>query len=73
MQYNFDQINDRRSSDSVKWNYFAPDVLPLWVADMDFVSPQPVIEALEKRVREGIFGYPHETRWNKRWRSMESM
>jgi cystathionine beta-lyase len=62
MQYNFDQLNDRRSSDSVKWNYFAPDVLPLWVADMDFVSPQPVIEALEKRVREGIFGYPHEAR-----------
>lgn len=62
MQYNFDQINDRRSSDSVKWNHFASDVLPMWVADMDFVSPQPVIEAMEKRVREGIFGYPYEPR-----------
>jgi len=62
MQYNFDQINDRRSSDSAKWNYFPSDILPLWVADMDFVSPQPVMDALEKRVKEGIFGYPMEPR-----------
>jgi cystathionine beta-lyase len=36
MTFNFDQIFDRRASDSAKWKYFAADVLPMWVADMDF-------------------------------------
>jgi len=48
----------RRPTDSIKWNHYAADVLPLWVADMDFVSPQPVIDALHERVGQGIFGYP---------------
>ena len=43
MSYNydqaFDQVIDRRASDSAKWNYFDPDVLPMWVADMDFTAP----------------------------------
>lgn len=58
--YDFDQVIDRRASDSSKWNIYDPDVLPLWVADMDFVSPEPVIQALRQRVEHGLFGYPVE-------------
>jgi cysteine-S-conjugate beta-lyase len=57
MIYNFDIVYDRKNSDSVKWNYFDPDVLPLWVADMDFISPEPVVRALVERASQGIFGY----------------
>ena len=45
MKCNFDQIIDRRSSDSIKWNLYG-DAIPLWVADMDFTMPEPVIRAL---------------------------
>lgn len=48
---------DRRHSDSAKWCHFEEDVLPLWVADMDFLSPEPVLRALRERVDHGIFGY----------------
>ncbi len=61
MQYNFDELYNRQNTESAKWNHYDTDVLPLWVADTDFISPQPVIEALEKRVRHGIFGYPQHT------------
>lgn len=54
---NFDQIISRRETDSIKWNYYPEDVLPMWVADMDFRSPEPVISALHERVDHGIFGY----------------
>jgi cystathionine beta-lyase len=57
MQYNFDQILDRRHSDSFKWRIFEENVIPLWVADMDFVSPEPVIRALHERTNHGVFGY----------------
>jgi cysteine-S-conjugate beta-lyase len=57
MKYDFDQIIDRRSSDSIKWRIYADDVLPMWVADMDFVSAAPVIEALRQRTEHGVFGY----------------
>ncbi|MGQ9586170.1 MAG: MalY/PatB family protein [Anaerolineae bacterium] len=65
MTYNFDPIIERRHSDSLKWRYYGPDVLPLWVADMDFLSPAPVRRALLERVEHGIFGYgvePQELR-----------
>jgi cystathionine beta-lyase len=55
--YNFDESYDRCDSDSVKWNYYPEDVLPMWVADMDFVSPQPVLNALHERINQGFFGY----------------
>ncbi|MDQ1330272.1 MAG: cysteine-S-conjugate beta-lyase, partial [Thermodesulfobacteriota bacterium] len=56
--YNFDEIVDRRDTSSMKWHkYQGRDVIPLWVADMDFLSPPAVIDALSKRVRHGIFGY----------------
>ena len=58
MTYHFDDIIDRIDSDSVKWHVYDPDVLPLWVADMDFRSPEPVLEALQKRIQHGVFGYP---------------
>lgn len=58
MIYNFDEMPDRKATESVKWHYFDEDVLPMWVADMDFVSPQPVIDALQARVAHGVFGYP---------------
>ena len=57
MKYNFDKIIDRRASDSIKWNIFEEDVLPLWVADMDFLSPPEVLDALQKRIDHGVFGY----------------
>ncbi|MCJ7532567.1 MAG: PatB family C-S lyase [Anaerolineales bacterium] len=57
MIYNFDITPDRHHTDSVKWRHYGDDVLPLWVADMDFPSPQPVIQALEERVAHGVFGY----------------
>ncbi len=60
MLYDFDTCPDRRLTESEKWQRYPPDVLPLWVADMDFVSPEPVIRALLERVAHGVFGYPKE-------------
>ena len=60
MNSQFDQVWERRNSDSEKWRKYGPDVLPLWVADMDFRSPEPVIAALRQRVEHGIFGYGQE-------------
>ena len=62
MKYNFDEIIDRRNTSCVKFDAVAErlgrnDFIPLWVADMDFLSPPCVIEALRKRVEHGIFGY----------------
>lgn len=56
--YDFDTPINRQGTDSTKWSTYPPDVLPLWVADMDFVSPEPVIRALRQRVDHGVFGYP---------------
>ena len=58
MRYDFDTPVNRRGTDSIKWRKYGDDVLPMWVADMDFVSPVPVIEALRKRVDHSVFGYP---------------
>lgn len=57
MDYDFDQVVDRRGTDSLKWHRYGEDVLPLWVADMDFRAPEPVIHALHERVEHGVFGY----------------
>lgn len=64
MKYNFDKLIDRKGTDSKKWNnltedYGSEDLLPMWVADMDFQSPPEVIDALKERVEHGIFGYPY--------------
>ena len=57
MTYDFDRLIDRRGTHSDKWQKYGPDVLPLWIADMDFQSPEPVIRALRERVEHGVFGY----------------
>lgn len=54
---NFDLFIDRKPTESLKWNCYPDDVLPMWVADTDFRCPPAVIEALHKRVDHGIFGY----------------
>lgn len=58
MKYDFDEIIPRRNTRSYKWDSAADnDVLPLWVADMDFRTAPAVVKALERRVKHGIFGY----------------
>jgi len=56
--FDFDRIIERRGGDSIKWSRYADrDVLPLWVADMDFASPPAVLDALRRRIEHGVFGY----------------
>lgn len=58
MKYNFDEIIPRRHTNSYKWDSSpTDDILPLWVADMDFRTAPAIVEALAKRVNHGIFGY----------------
>lgn len=57
MKYDFDEIIPRRGTNSYKWDSAQEDVLPMWVADMDFRTAPAVVEALRKRVEHGIFGY----------------
>lgn len=62
MQYNFDEIVDRSGSNAIKLDklktvFGHEDLIPLWVADMDFKSPPAIIEALKQRVEHGVFGY----------------
>ncbi len=58
MKYDFDEIVPRRGTNSYKWDSAKDaDVLPMWVADMDFRTAPAVIDALQKRVAHGIFGY----------------
>ena len=61
-QYNFDQILDRTHTKSLKYDFAVKrgkpaDVLPFWVADMDFRTAQPIIDACRKKAEEGIWGY----------------
>ncbi|KAA5535549.1 MalY/PatB family protein [Paenimyroides baculatum] len=57
MQYNFDEVIDRRGTNSVKWDLCEPDVLPMWVADMDFKTASVITESLQKTISTGIYGY----------------
>ena len=61
-QYDFDTPVDRHGTDSLKFDraverHRSPDLLSLWVADMDFPTPDEVVQAIEERTRHGIFGY----------------
>ena len=61
--YNFDICPDRNGCGSLKWDkYKGRDILPLWVADMDFVTAPEILDALQQRLDHGVFGYtiPHE-------------
>lgn len=62
MKYNFDSFINRRGTNSLKWDYInsifnKEDLIPLWVADMDFKCAEPITKAIEERVKHGIFGY----------------
>ena len=57
MKYDFDKTIDRRATNSYKWDGAPEGVLPMWVADMDFRTAPAIIDALQKRVAHGIFGY----------------
>lgn len=57
MKYDFDKTIDRRATNSYKWDSAPEGVLPMWVADMDFRTAPTIIDALQKRVVHGIFGY----------------
>lgn len=64
MPYDFDKPIDRQNSSSVKWNlrekmFGSQQILPLWVADMDFPTAPPIIHALQERIQHGVFGYDH--------------
>lgn len=61
--YNFDTCPERTGYGSLKWDkYKGRDILPLWVADMDFVTAPEILDALQQRLDHGVFGYtiPHE-------------
>ena len=62
MRYDFDTVIDRSNNHSAKYDermmrYGADDIIPLWIADMDFKTAQPIIDALKARAEEGIWGY----------------
>jgi cysteine-S-conjugate beta-lyase len=63
MKYDFDRVIDRIGSDSAKWNvesmYGCSDVIPMWVADMDFPIAKPITEAIRKRTEHEIYGYSY--------------
>jgi len=67
MKYDFDKIIERKGTRALKWesveNIFGnKEVLPMWVADMDFLTPLPVIDAINKRAKHGIYGYTERSK-----------
>lgn len=62
MKYDFDKINNRFNTESIKWDlmkekYGDSDIIPMWVADMDFEVAKPISEAIKKRASHDIYGY----------------
>jgi len=62
MRYDFDRVTDRRNTNSAKWDrmgqlFGRDDLIPMWVADMDFPCPEPVVQALKDRAGHPIYGY----------------
>jgi len=57
MTFDFDQVFDRHNTGSTKWSRYPADVLPMWVADMDFAAPPVIIQALQKRLEHPLLGY----------------
>lgn len=60
MSFNFNAVYNRRDSDSEKWNNYAADVLPMWVADSDYAVPSEIITALKQRLEHPLLGYGRE-------------
>jgi len=84
MKYNFDEVIDRKNTNSIKFdwlekNFGSSDMLPMWIADMDFKCPKPIVDALIKRAKHGIYGYSERgdsyfqsiIDWNKRRNNWE--
>jgi len=57
MKYNFDELIERRGTGCVKWDESLNDVIPLWVADMDFAVAPAILEAIRQRAKHPVFGY----------------
>lgn len=57
MTFDFDQVFDRHATGSTKWSRYPADVLPMWVADMDFAAPPVIVQALQKRLQHPLLGY----------------
>jgi len=57
--WSFDEVIDRSETQSIKWDFYDKDLLPLWVADMDFRAPEPIINAIIERAKHGVFGYSY--------------
>ena len=57
MTSDFDRLIDRSCTNAIKYDAYPQDVLPMWVADMDFRAPQPILDALQRKIEHGIFGY----------------
>src|SRR5512144_2609419 len=58
MAKSFDRVPDRRDPNLLnKWTWYPGDVIPMWVADMDFRAPPPVLAALRRAVEHGVLGY----------------
>jgi len=65
MKYDFDRVVDRKNTDSAKWDNLTTlfgheDVIPMFVADMDFNAPPAVVEAVNRKAEQGIYGYPNK-------------
>lgn len=63
MAHDFNKVIGRKGTDSMKWDatkerFGKDDLIPLWVADMDFKAPEEVIQALKEKVEHGVYGYP---------------
>ncbi len=62
MKYDFDEIIDRSNNRAAKYDervkkFGTSEVIPLWIADMDFRTAQPIIDACKRRAEEGVWGY----------------
>lgn len=57
-KHNFDVSIDRKNTNCKKWDTYGEDVIPMWIADMDFVVAEPIVEAIKKRAAHTIYGYP---------------
>ena len=58
MKYDFDEIIDRQNTINKKWlKYDDPEVIPMWIADMDFSCPEEILDPIRQRINQGVFGY----------------
>ena len=59
LQHNFDEVVDRRGTNSSKWLKYPKDVLPMWIADSDFRCAKPIVDEMKKLAEHGVYGYPY--------------